>query len=141
MSPSSCLLFIGVHSEVMRREAAGRCSAAWRVLPSLFSQIFCRAVLNPFNFLPHADITGEEQSPGEHPWNQYSQMSPHLSNPKLQTQEFITSLFTLFVFSYSPFLMNKVLNLLLWMLPYSELSPVWEMERYNRSILTRDSSF
>lgn len=86
MSPSSCLLFIGVHGGVTRREAAGRGSAASRVLSPLFPQILCRAVLNPGKFLPHADITGEEQSPGGHPWSQDPHMSWYLSNPRLQTQ-------------------------------------------------------
>lgn len=86
VSPSSCLLFIRVHGGVTRREASGRSSAAWRVLPSPFLQVFCRAVLNPCNFLPHTDITGEKQSPGEHPWSQYAHVSSYLSNPRLQTQ-------------------------------------------------------
>lgn len=141
MSPSSCLLFIRVHGGVTRREASGRSSAAWRVLPSPFLQVFCRAVLNPCNFLPHTDITGEKQSPGEHPWSQYAHVSSYLSNCRLQTQEVITALLTLFVFSCSSFLMKKALNLLLWTLPSPELSPVWQMVRYDRFMPMRDNNF
>lgn len=49
-----------VHRGVMRSEAAEKASATWRILPSPFPQVFCRASLNPYNFLPHTDITGEE---------------------------------------------------------------------------------
>lgn len=37
--------------------------------------------------------------------------------------------------------MKKALNLLLWTLPSPELSPVWQMVRYDRFMPMRDNNF
>lgn len=102
-SPSSCLLFIGVHRGVMRREAAGRASATWRILPSSFPQVFCTAFLHLYNFLPHTDITGEEKV-----MKSTSLCELVLLNPQTAHSEIIITLFTPFVFSCSSFITKKV---------------------------------
>lgn len=136
-SPSSCLLFIGVHRGVMRREAAGRASATWRILPSPFPQVFCTAFLNPYNFLPHTDITGEEKVMKNTPWSQHC-VSWYCSPLKLQTQK--SSLHCLHPLCFHVHLLLLRKSLFLQTSQSPDLSPVWQMERQQIYAL-RDDNF